>query len=299
MKQRPVLAAIGEVLWDVYPDAARFGGAPANFACHAAALGADAVLISAVGHDELGDRALETLKRHEVDANCVARDGDHRTGQVNVTLDRTGRPNYQFADDSAWDHLRWSEPVESIARQADAICFGTLAQRSRDSRDTIRRFVELTPAGTLRMFDVNLRQNFYDADVIDASLKQATAVKLNEEELPIVARLCGVLGVNARGMLRGLVERYELRIAALTCGPDGALLMTPDQESRCPALPTTVVDTVGAGDAFTATLVMDCLHGVPLAEINQHANAVASFICSQAGAVAPLPPELLLPTHSL
>jgi fructokinase len=299
MKVRPVLAAIGEVLWDVYPDAARFGGAPANFACHAAALGADAVLISAVGQDELGDRALETLSQHEVDSKCVVRDGNHPTGHVNVTLDRAGRANYQFAENSAWDHLSWSEPVASIARQADAVCFGTLAQRSSDSRDTIRRFVERTPAGTLRMFDVNLRQSFYDADVIDASLRLATAVKLNEEELPVVARLCGVMGVNARGMLRGLVERYELWIAALTCGPDGALLMTADQESRCPALPTTVVDTVGAGDAFTATLVMDCLHGVPLGEINQHANAVASFICSQAGAVAPLPPELLLPTHSL
>lgn len=299
MKQRPVLAAIGEVLWDVYPDAARFGGAPANFACHAAALGADAVLISAVGVDELGDRALETLSRHGVDSNCVARDRHHPTGQVNVTLDPTGRANYKFAEDSAWDHLGCSERVESIARQADAVCFGTLAQRSRASRDTIRRFVELTPAGTLRMFDVNLRQNFYDADTLDASLKLATAVKLNEEELPIVARLCGVLGVNARGMLRGLVERYELWIAALTCGHDGALLMTPDQESRCPALPTAVVDTIGAGDAFTATLVMDYLHGVPLGELNQHANAVASFICSQAGAVTPLPSELLVPTHSI
>lgn len=299
MKARPVLVGIGEVLWDVYPDAARFGGAPANFACHAEALGADAVLISAVGVDELGDRALETLKQHFVDSSCVTRDRNHSTGQVNVTLDAAGRANYQFADDSAWDHLQWSEPVESIARQADAVCFGTLAQRSRVSRDMIRRFVELTPAGTLRMFDVNLRQNFYDADTIDASLKLATAVKLNEEELPIVARLCGILGVNARGMLRGLVERYELWIAALTCGKDGAMLMTADQESRCPALPTTVVDTVGAGDAFTATLVMDCLHAVPLGEINQHANAVASFICSQAGAVAPLPPELLLPTHSI
>ena len=294
-----MIAAIGEVLWDVYPDAARFGGAPANFACHAAALGADAVLVSAVGVDELGDRALETLSRHYVDSHCVARDGDHATGQVNVNLDATGRPNYEFADDAAWDHLRWNESVESLARQADAVCFGTLAQRSRESRDMIRKFVELTPAGTMRMFDVNLRQNFYDADTIDASLKLATAVKLNEEELPIVARFCGILGVNARGMLRGLVDRYELWIAALTCGPDGALLMTPDQESRCPALPTTVVDTVGAGDAFTATLVMDCLHKVPLGEINQHANAVASFICSQAGAVAPLPPELLLPTHSV
>lgn len=295
MNSRPCVAAIGEVLWDVYPDAARFGGAPANFGCHAAALGADAPLVSAVGDDDLGERALQTLTQHHVDIGCIARDHSHPTGHVDVILDGNARPTYRIAEDSAWDHIDWSEPLLTLARQVDAVCFGTLAQRSRVSRETVRRFVGATSPGTLRMFDVNLRQNYYDAEVLDTSLQLASGVKLNEEELPIVAKSCGVTGSSRTRMLRGLLRRYELRIAALTRGPDGAVLMTPDGESDCAALPATVVDTVGAGDAFTATMVIDFLRGELLATINRHANAVASFVCSQAGAVVPLPPNLVTP----
>jgi len=298
MKQRPVVAAIGEVLWDVYPDAGRFGGAPANFACHAAALGADAPLISAVGVDDFGTRALTILAAHGVDSSCVAREAGFATGEVDVTLDGAGRASYRFAMDSAWDHIRWTDSIEAIARQADAVCFGTLGQRSPISRDTIRKFVSATPPGSLRMFDVNLRQTFYDAEVIDASLRLANAVKLNEAELPIVAQMCNITGSDHPRMLRQMLTRYELMIAALTLGPDGALLVTLDEESLCPAHPTAVVDTVGAGDAFTATIVIDFLHGVLLGEINRHANAVASFVCSQAGAVSPLPAELLVPAQT-
>ncbi len=298
MKERPVVAAIGEVLWDVYPDAARFGGAPANFACHAAALGADVPLISAVGVDDLGTRALAILAAHGVDSSCVSRETDFATGEVDVKLDHAGRASYRFATDSAWDHIRWTDSIETVARQADAVCFGTLGQRSPVSRDTIRKFVAATPPGSMRMFDVNLRQTFYDAEVIDASLRLANAVKLNETEMPVVSRMCGITGSDHRKMLRKLLTRYELMIAALTLGADGALLVTVDEESLCPAHPTTVVDTVGAGDAFTATIVIDFLHGVLLGEINRHANAVASFVCSQAGAVSPLPAELLVPAQT-
>lgn len=290
-----MVAAIGEVLWDVYPDAARFGGAPANFACHTAAFGADVPLISAVGEDHFGYQALATLAKHGVDTTSVLRDHAHATGRVEVSLDPSGRASYRFAEDVAWDHVYWADVLSLLAQQVDAVCFGTLSQRSTETRHTIRRFVGATPPGTLRMFDVNLRQNFYDAEVVDTSLRLASAAKLNEEELPIVAELCGVRASSQEELLAGLVRKYELRVAALTCGPDGALLMTPDGESECAALPTRVVDTVGAGDAFTATMVIDFLRGVPLAEINRHANAVASFVCSQAGAVAPLPPELVAP----
>ena len=295
MRAHPIVASIGEVLWDVYPDVARFGGAPANFACHAAALGADAPVVSEVGVDELGDKAIQTLNDHHVDTSCIGRDRTHATGRVEVTLDGAGRPTYRIAEDSAWDHIHWNDSLITLARQADAVCFGTLAQRSPESRETIRRFVASTLPGTLRMFDVNLRQNFYDAQTVDASLQLASAVKLNEEELPTVARMCKVASSNPTSSLRGLLLKYELRLAALTCGPDGALLMTPEGKSECPALPTKVVDTVGAGDAFTATMVIDFLLGVSIGEINRHANAVASFVCSQAGAVAPLPTELLTP----
>jgi fructokinase len=293
MREPPVIVGIGEVLWDVYPDAAHFGGAPANFACHAASLGANAWMVSAVGADEFGDRALDSLRQRAVECGCVSCDRMHATGRVLVTLDAASQASYEIAADTAWDHLAWSDELASLSRCCDAVCFGTLGQRSPASRDTIRRFVETTPRAALRVFDVNLRQRFYDTETIETSLEIASALKLNGEELPLVAELCGIDARTPREMLSELVTRYELRLAALTCGPDGALLLAGGEESRCPAVPAAVVDTVGAGDAFTATLVVDFLRGIPLAEINRHANAVASFICSQSGATAPLPETLL------
>jgi fructokinase len=295
MKSRPVIVGLGEVLWDVYPDAARFGGAPANFACHAATLDAESWLASSVGVDELGERALDTLRQHGVESACVARDAEHATGRVDVTLDSMGRASYEFADNTAWDHIAWSDALDSLARRCDAVCFGTLAQRSSRSRDTIQRFVETTPLSALRMVDVNLRRQFYDAAVIDQSLRLATALKLNDEELPIIAQLCGVTESNPRDAMRALMNMYSLRLVALTRGPDGATLIAGAEESTSPALTTTVVDTVGAGDAFTAAVVIDFLAGLPLADVNAHANAVASFVCSQPGAVAALPDYLRSP----
>jgi fructokinase len=287
-----VIVGIGEVLWDVYPDAAHFGGAPANFACHAASLGAAASMVSAVGVDALGERALDSLRERGVQCGNVTRDPSHQTGQVLVSLDAAGQASYEFAADVAWDHLAWSEHLQSLATTCDAVCFGTLAQRSSGSRDTILRFVKSTPASALRVFDVNLRQRFYDADVIERSLGIANVLKLNDEELPVVAEACGIDAQSSRAALRQLVDRYELRLAALTRGPDGALLMNGSEESECPAPSTRVVDTVGAGDAFTAALVVDLIRGLPLPEMNRHANAVASFVCSHPGATTPLPAAL-------
>lgn len=285
-----VIAGVGEILWDVFPDGPRLGGAPANFACHAAALGDEAWIVSAVGPDELGKRAMQQLRSHGV--HCDDVQCDSTTGRVDVTLDAAGKATYRFAADCAWDNLDWTDRLESLARRSAAVCFGTLGQRSPRSRETIRRFVAATRPDALRVFDVNLRQNFYDRDVIVASLELASAVKLNEDELPIVLELCGVRGESEHDMLTWLLDRFDLRLAALTCGPSGALLMTPTEESRAPAPDVAVVDTVGAGDAFTATLVHDFLRDVPLNRINQHANAVAAFLCSQPGATATIPMEL-------
>lgn len=288
-EDRPVVVGLGEVLWDVYPDEAHFGGAPANFACHSASLGADAWMVSAVGTDDLGDRALDSLRQRNVRCQSVIRDSVHRTGQVLVTLDAKGQASYEFASDTAWDHLPWSEQLTSLADSCRAVCFGTLAQRSPVSRQTIRRFVKATSASTLRVFDVNLRQRFYDADIVKDSLALANVLKLNEEELPIVTELCGIDAKDSRDALAELIDRYELRLAALTCGPKGALLVTGAEASWCAAPPTEVIDTVGAGDAFTAALVVDFMRGLPLTEMNAHANAVASFVCSHPGATAALP----------
>ena len=299
MSAHPVIVGLGEVLWDVYPDAAHFGGAPANFACHAASLGAESLMVSAVGSDDFGDRALSALRERGVAGGHVSRDARHATGRVLVTLNTASQASYEFAADTAWDHLAWSDDLAVLAARCDAVCFGTLGQRSPVSRETIRRFIEATPRTALRVFDVNLRQRFYDAPTLQASLQMASALKLNDEELPIVAELCGIHATTPREMLIELMSRHDLRLAALTRGPRGSLLLAGSEENECPAPPTTVVDTVGAGDAFTATLVTGFLRGLPLATINRHANAVASFVCSQNGATSPLPEHLRNPENHL
>lgn len=292
-ERRPVVVGIGEVLWDVYPDGAHLGGAPTNFACHAAALGAEAWIVSAVGADELGDRAVDQLRAQGARVDHIARDREHATGRVNVTLDAEKRPTFEIATDAAWDHIPWSDGLEQLAGRADAVCFGTLAQRSPVSRETLHRFLRETRPSALRIFDVNLRKHFHDREMIERSLELASAVKLNEDELPVVASLCGIRPARTPATLKALARQYGLQLVALTCGPRGAILVAGDEESVEPATAVCVVDTVGAGDAFTAALVCDFLRGVSLTEANRRANAVAAFVCSLSGATAPLPRALL------
>lgn len=284
---RRLVVSVGEIVWDVHPDAAYLGGAPANFACHAAAAGAEAWLVSAVGADERGTRAREQLRRHGVRVDLVARDAAHRTGEVHVTLDAEKRPAFAIAADAAWDHVPWTETLGALVARCDALCFGTLGQRSPGSRDTIQRALHDAPSSALKMFDVNLRQHFHDAALLERSLELASALKMNEDELPVIAALCGIRAHPAAATLKAIARRYGLRLVALTRGPAGSILVAGDEESVAEAPPVRVVDTVGAGDAFTATLVCDYLAGQPLAEVNRHANAVAAQVCTIAGAVKP------------
>jgi fructokinase len=289
---RPLVVGLGEALWDVLPDGDHFGGAPANVALHAAALGAESWLVSAVGQDARGDAALARLDAAGVRRDTVARLADHPTGVVRVTLDAAGHPVYDIATESAWDYLPWSVAVQQVAQRADAIAFGSLAQRSPTSRATIRRAVAATRSASWRLFDVNLRQSYYDADVLVESMELANAAKLNEEELPVVARLCGLAETTPVDQLRALCKRFDLRLAALTRGPCGSVLATPDRVCESPAAPTVVADTVGAGDAFTATLLIGILAGRTLDEVSRRANAVAAYVCSQPGATPPIPEGL-------
>lgn len=289
---RPVVVGAGEVLWDVFQDGDHFGGAPANVALHAAALGADAWLVSAVGRDARGEAALERLAAAGVERGAVSQLADYPTGAVRVSLDAAGLPSYDIESGSAWDFVPWSTTLERVAERTDAICFGSLAQRSPVSRTTIRRTVDATRGTAWRLFDVNLRQAYYDAGVVAASLELANAVKLNEEELPVVAKLCGLRDAAPADQLRALCERFGLRLAALTRGACGALLVTPGEVCEAPAPQTVIADTVGAGDAFTATLLVGILAGRSLDEVNRRANAVASFVCSQPGATPPIPAAL-------
>ena len=289
---RPVVVGAGEVLWDVFPDSEHFGGAPTNVALHAAALGAEAWLVSAVGRDARGETALARLERGGVQRAAVAVLADHPTGIVRVSLDSAGQPGYAIASGSAWDHIPWSAIIAQVAERADAICFGSLAQRAPLSRATIRRAVAATRRSAWRLFDVNLRQPYDDAGVVTASLELANAVKLNDEELPVVAGMCGLGTAPQADQLKALCDRFELRLAALTRGAGGAMLVTPDDFSEVAAPRTTVADTVGAGDAFTATLLVGMLAGRALNEVNERANAVAAYVCSQPGATPPIPAEL-------
>ncbi len=291
MGERFTVVGLGEVLWDMLPGGAQFGGAPANFACHAAMLGADTYVVSQVGDDELGEEAIAALSRNGVETQHVVRSREYPTGTVQVELDETGSPRFEIAEDVAWDHVPWSADLEDLARRADAVCFGTLAQRGETSRRTIRRLLASTGPDCLRILDVNLRRPFYDGLVVLDSLLLADALKLNEEELPIVASMCGLTGTG-QDALEELRDRYDLRLVALTRGARGARLLGRERTADCAGEPVVVKDTVGAGDAFTAAMALGWLSGLDLDAVCRHACRVAEFVSTQAGATPPLPESL-------
>lgn len=283
------VVGLGEVLWDVFGDEARFGGAPANFACHASQLGARVAMVSAVGpeSDPLAQRALQELSDHGVDTSAISR-SQHETGRVLVEVDAEGHPEYRFAEHPAWDFLAWSQAAETIAAQTHAVGFGTLAQRKSDSQRTIRQFLAAVPEEAWRIFDVNLRGDFWTEQCVVESLRLANALKLNSDELPIVARACGVQA-SGNEALEKIREMFALRLVAFTGGSGGATLVTADESDHCAAPKVQVVDTVGAGDSYTAAMTLGLLKGWPLSEVNQRAIAVAAYVCTQRGATPPLP----------
>jgi fructokinase len=282
------IAGIGEVLWDVFPDGEQFGGAPANFACHCRALGARSYVISCIGDDARGEQAVEFLQNHDVDTSALAVSDIYETGTVVVTLDEAGQPTYEIKEGVAWDHLLYSNTLDSIARDLDAVCFGTLGQRATTSRETIQGFLAATQPRCLRVYDVNLRQSFFNEDVIRASLTVANALKLNDEELQVIAPMHHLEGTDETNT-RSLLELYELELIALTRGSRGSLVITPDTVSDVPGVDATIANTVGAGDAFTAAIITGYLSGWSLDKTNRFANRVAAFVCSKIGAVPELP----------
>ncbi len=294
MSDIPLVVGLGETLWDVFPDGPRLGGAPLNFSCSTAELAqanAQVFIGSAVGSDDLGRRALDSLVEHGVNTTCV-QTNDRQTGQVLVELDSAGVASYRFADNAAWDHLSWSGALQQLASDCDAVCFGTLGQRSAFSRTTIQKFVAETCDETLRILDVNLRAPFFNDEVIRESLVLANVLKLNDEELPVLASLCGASGSDVQ-IMRQLADRFQLRNVALTRGAAGAILVCGDQVSDLPGINVEVVDTVGAGDAFTAAMTLGLLAGRNIDDVNHAAIATASYVCSRPGATMSFPANLL------
>lgn len=279
----PLILGIGELLWDLLPTGRQFGGAPANFAYHAAALGGDARVVSAVGDDLLGRELLDRLDALSISRQHVAVDRLHPTGTVSVELDEHGKPSYTIHEGVAWDFIPATPALLDLARLADAVCFGSLAQRSEASRATLWKTISATPRHCLKVFDINLRQHYYGLEIIEAGLAACDVLKLNDEELPVVAGLFSLQG-DEDSLLRLLLERFSLRLIALTKGSRGSVLASHSGRSVHPGVPTTVVDTVGAGDAFTAAVVMGLLDGRDLDSINQRANLLASRVCGEAGA---------------
>ena len=286
-----VIVGVGEILWDVFPDGARFGGAPANFACHAAALGGDAYVLSRVGDDDLGHRALRELQQRGVKIDFVGTDSTRPTGTVNVTFDTNGVASYCFASDVAWDALAWSDELQTLAARADAVCFGTLGQRDRRSRDTIRRFVAATPGSCLRIFDVNLRPPFFDGSTIIEGVNLANVLKVNDEELPILADVVDTHGSEIEA-IEHLAAAFSLRCVAVTRGARGAMLFLDGHFFESPGQAVDVIDTVGAGDAFTAAMTVGLLRGEAPEDILRRATEVATFVCTQPGATPALPEHL-------
>jgi fructokinase len=288
------VVGIGEVLWDLLPDGPQMGGAPANFAYHAGALGAEARIVTRVGRDEAGSELIRRLERLGVRTDAVEVDPEAPTGTVAVEVAADGQPRYLIRENVAWDRLSGNGGGQMAVAAADAVCFGTLAQRSDVSRRAIRALLKATPAESLRIFDVNLRQHFFSRHLIEESLSLANIVKVNEPELLLLAEMFRLPG-EERGQVAELARRFRLRLVAYTRGSRGSLLYGQGQWSEHPGVATAVADTVGAGDSFAAAMALGLLAGWSLDEVNFRAGEVAAYVSSQRGGMPELPERLRAP----
>jgi len=288
-ESRFVAVGIGELLWDELPSGRQIGGAPANFAYHCQVLGASSFIVSSVGDDEAGQAILEGLDQRRLDSAHVGIDHKHATGRVSVALGSGGIPEYTIQENVAWDFIARTPEQLELASRADAICFGTLAQRSHFSRKTIRSFLRVTKLDCLRIFDVNLRQAYYDYNLIRENLGLANVLKLNESELAILSGRLGMEG-NRQSLLYTLATNYSLRAIALTLGDRGCIIHTDEQTIQHDGFSQEQIgDTVGAGDCFSAVLTMGLLRDEPLDSIAAQANWLAAYVCSQDGSMPEMP----------
>src|ERR1700743_1345772 len=284
--EAPLILGIGELLWDLLPEGPRLGGAPANFTVMAAKLGNHAALLSSIGGDGVGRSAVQSLDELGADTEFLQIDAAHETGRVTVAL-KSGQPEYTIHQPAAWDFLALSDEWIQLAERAHAICFGSLAQRSLTSKQSIQELIAQTRQQCICIFDVNQREPFYTSEVVQESLELATVLKMNDAEVPIVT---GLLGLEAEVDLRSASERFlnefpNLRLVAITRGGQGSLLVARDGWNQHPGIPIEVVDTIGAGDAFTAAMTHYLLRGAGLATLNEAGNRWGSWVASQSGAM--------------
>lgn len=290
MENARYIVGLGEALWDVLPEGKKLGGAPANFAYHAGQYGDNTVAISALGEDKLADETVEALESKRL--NYVMPRVPYPTGTVQVTLDDAGVPTYDIRENVAWDNIPFTDEVKQIAENCRAVCFGSLAQRNVVSRQTIQAFIDATPADCLRVFDINLRQNFYNKEILTESVKRCNVLKINDEELVQVGRLFGYPGLDMREKCRLILSRYSLRMLVLTCGVNGSYVFTANEEYFQPTPKVQVADTVGAGDSFTGSFCAAILRGLPVADAHRLAVEVSAYVCTQNGAMPEIPQEI-------
>ncbi|WP_016778017.1 carbohydrate kinase family protein [Anaerophaga thermohalophila] len=287
--EKKLIVGIGEILWDILPEGKQLGGAPANFAWHAQQMGARGAVVSAVGKDKEGDEILKIIQERNL-MNGISR-VDKPTGTVDVKLVK-GVPDYVINENVAWDFIALNDVAKEVIMSAGAICFGSLAQRSEVSCNTIQQALKMTPEKCIRVFDVNLRQSFYSRQIIESSLENATVFKINDEELVELRKLFSLSGDDV-SVCRQLLEKYELRMIALTKGSEGSVLITREEMSEMKTPKVEVSDTVGAGDSFTAVMTFGLLAGKSLKEIHRSAIEISAFVCTRTGAMPDIPKELV------
>ena len=287
--QKRYVVGLGEVLWDVLPEGKKLGGAPSNFAYHAGQfLGMDnTIAVSALGEDKLGEETIKALEEHQL--NCLLPRVPYPTGTVQVQLDEQGIPTYDIKENVAWDNIPFTKEVEEVASSCRAVCFGSLAQRNVVSRETIHRFLDLTPKDCMKIFDINLRQNFYNKEIIKESLQRCNVLKINDEELVLIGRMFGYPGLDIENKCWLILGKYNLDMLVLTCGTNGSYVFTPGQMSFQETPKVEVADTVGAGDSFTGSFCAAILSGKPVAEAHKLAVEVSAYVCTKNGAMPTLP----------
>ena len=280
---------MGEALWDVLPEGKKIGGAPANFAYHVSQFGLNSRVVSAVGEDKLGTEILDNFRAKQL--NCMIETVPYPTGTVQVELDAEGVPCYDIKEGVAWDNIPFTPALADLARHTRAVCFGSLAQRSVVSRQTINSFLDAMPQddNVLKIFDVNLRQSFYTKEILCNSFSKCNILKINDEELVTVSRMFGYPGIDLQDKCWILLAKYNLKMLILTCGVNGSYVFTPGNVSFVETPKVEVADTVGAGDSFTATFVAAILKGLCVQEAHKLAVKVSAYVCTQNGAM----PELL------
>lgn len=288
--QKKYIVGIGEALWDVFPDGKRIGGAPANFAYHVSQFGLQSMVVSAVGKDALGDEIISIFKSKNL--NYIVPQISFLTGTVKVTIDAAGIPDYNITENVAWDNIPMSAELLSLAKDTCAVCFGSLAQRNECSRRTINEFLNLLPSDATLIFDINLRQNYYNKDIIEKSLNKCNILKINEDELAIVVKMFGITGDNYASQCEELISKYSLDALILTCGENGSYVFADNFKSFIPTPKVQVADTVGAGDSFTAAFVSSLLQGKDLRTAHQIAVKVSAYVCTQTGAMPTLPEKI-------